>query len=116
MANGQENLIPFTERTEKEQREIARMGGIASGKARKEKATMKATLEMLLNSTSKSGQTYKELATLGLIKGAMNGNSQNYKLMLELLGELTQVEIDREERQISRVEELLTKLEDEAKK
>ena len=44
MAKGEENLIPFTERTEEEQREIAKMGGIASGKARKEKATMKKNL------------------------------------------------------------------------
>ena len=42
MANkGQENLIPFTERTEEEQREIARQGGIRSGEVRREKATMK---------------------------------------------------------------------------
>lgn len=114
MALNLDNLKPI--QSTEEARELGRKGGIASGQARREKATMKATLEMLLNSTSKSGQTYKELATLGLIKGAMNGNSQNYKLMLELLGELTQVEIDREERQINRVEELLTKLENEAKK
>ena len=114
MALNLDNLKPI--QSTEEARELGRKGGIKSGEARREKATMKATLEMLLNSTSKSGQTYKELATLGLIKGAMNGNSQNYKLMLELLGELTQVEIDREERQINRVEELLTKLENEAKK
>lgn len=32
-----ENLIPFNERTEEEQRELARMGGIASGEARRRK-------------------------------------------------------------------------------
>ena len=89
MANkGQENLIPFTERTEEEQREIARQGGIRSGEVRREKATMKATLEMLLNTTSKNGKTYRELATLGLLKGAINGNAQNYRAILEVLGEL----------------------------
>lgn len=35
-----DNLIPLSERTKEEQREIARMGGIASGKARKEKKLM----------------------------------------------------------------------------
>ena len=79
MANkGQENLIPFTERTKEEQREIATMGGIASGKARQEKATMKKTLEMLLNEKNKKGKTYRELSTLGLIKGAVDGKAENY--------------------------------------
>lgn len=91
MANkGQENLIPFTERTEEEQREIARQGGIRSGEVRREKATMKATLEMLLDEKYKNGKTYRELATLGLLKGAINGNAQNYKAILETLGELLQ--------------------------
>ena len=114
MALNTENLkmIQSTE----EARELGRKGGIASGQARREKATMKKTLEMLLDSQSKNGQTYKELATLGLIKGAMSGNSQNYRLMLELLGEMKQVELDREERQLNKVEELLDKNKDEAQK
>lgn len=33
----QEDLIPFNKRTEAEQKEITRKGGIASGKARREK-------------------------------------------------------------------------------
>lgn len=40
MANA-ENLIPQNKRTKSEQREIARQGGIASGKARKEKKLIK---------------------------------------------------------------------------
>ena len=85
----------FDKRTPEEQREIARQGGIASGKVRQEKAIMKATLEMLLEERSKSGKTYKELATLGLIKGAIKGNAQNYRTILEVLGELDQ-EINKE--------------------
>lgn len=80
----------FDKRTPEEQREIARQGGIASGKVRQEKATMKATLEMLLNETNKNGKTYRELATLGLLKGAIKGNAQNYRTILETLGELGQ--------------------------
>lgn len=96
MANkGQENLIPLNKRTKEEQREIARQGGIASGKVRQEKAIMKATLEMLLEERNKSGKTYKELATLGLIKGAIKGNAQNYRTILEVLGELDQ-EVNKE--------------------
>ena len=93
MANKLDNLMPIEEvnsrRTPKQHSEDSRKGGIASGQARREKATMKATLEMLLDETNKkSGKTYRELATLGLIKGAVKGNAQNYKTMLELLGEL----------------------------
>lgn len=85
MANEQ-NLKPI--QTEKEARELGRKGGIASGKARKEKATMKQTLQMLLEETNSKGKQYKELVTLGLLKGAINGNASNYKTILETLGEL----------------------------
>lgn len=67
-------------------------GGIASGKARQEKATMRKTLEMLLNEKNNKGKTYRELSTLGLIKGAVDGKAENYKIMLQLLGELTEVQ------------------------
>ena len=84
--NNEENLIPFTERTEEEQREIARQGGIASGEARRKKATMISTLEKLLNETNKkAGKTYRELATLGLIKGAVNGSGKNYEIIQQLM-------------------------------
>ena len=52
MANdGIENLIPQSERTKEEQREIARLGGIASGKARKEKRDRKQIASELLDLT-----------------------------------------------------------------
>lgn len=82
----------FDKRTAEEQQEIARQGGIASGEARRQKATMKATLEMLLDEKNAKGKTYRELATLGLLKGAINGNAQNYRTILETLGELKQEE------------------------
>lgn len=85
MANEQ-NLIPFNELTESEQRELARKGGIKSGQVRKEKATMLSTLEKLLDEKNKtSGKTYRELATLGLIKGAVNGSSKNYEIIQQLM-------------------------------
>lgn len=66
----------------------ARKGGIRSGEVRREKATMKKTLEMLLDEKNNKGKTYRELSTLGLIKGAIDGKAENYKTMLALLGEL----------------------------
>lgn len=68
--------------------EDQRAGGIRSGEVRREKATMKATLKMLLDEKYKNGKTYREQATLGLLKGAINGNAQNYRTILEVLGEL----------------------------
>jgi DNA uptake protein ComE-like DNA-binding protein len=67
-------------------------GGIASGKARHEIATMKKTLEAMLKQKNDKGITYQELSTLGLIKGAVNGKAENYKVMLQLLGELEEQE------------------------
>lgn len=89
----EDNLIPLNKRTKKEQREIARKGGIRSGQVRRENATMRETLKMLLNEEyiskgKPTGKTYRELATLGLIQGAVKGNAQNYRTMLEALGEL----------------------------
>lgn len=93
MANGQENLIPLNQRTKEEQREIARQGGIASGKVRQEKATMKKTLELLLDEVAKvegndEKLTYRQLATIGLLKGAIDSKAENFKTILQLLGEL----------------------------
>lgn len=78
----------FNNRTAEEQQEIARMGGIASGEARREKATMKQTLERLLEETNDKGIKYKDLSVLGLIKGGVQGKAENIKLMLQMLGEL----------------------------
>lgn len=89
---GKKNLIPFNERTEEEQREIARMGGIASGEARREKATMKKTLETLLQEKNKKGVEYQKLCALGLIKGAIQGKAENMKTILQITGELEQQE------------------------
>ena len=108
-----ENLKPGEYKLSQEE---AKRGGINSGIARREKATMKATLEMLLNETNKNGKTYRELATLGLLKGAINGNAQNYRTILETLGELKQASEDREQHELIKVEELIAKIKDEANK
>ena len=82
------------ELTNEEATEMGRKGGIASGKARREKKTMKELLKTMLEEEAKinvegvpKGMTYKELATLGLIKGSIYGNSQNYKTIMETIGE-----------------------------
>ena len=92
VANKLDNLMTPQElnarKTPEERIESARKAGIASGQARREKATMKKTLEMLLNEKNNKGKTYRELTTLGLIKGAVDGKAENYKTIVQLLGEL----------------------------
>lgn len=90
---GTDNLIPMSERTKDEVREIARKGGINSGIARREKATLRKTLEQLLDTVPKSesnpeGKTFRELTTEGLMMGAINGKAENYKIMAQMLGEM----------------------------
>jgi hypothetical protein len=66
----------------------ARKGGIRSGEVRREKATFKKTLEMLLDEKNSKGKTYRELITLGQIKSAIDGKAENFKAILSLLGEM----------------------------
>lgn len=85
-----ENLKPGEYKLSQEE---AKKGGINSGIARREKATMRKTLELLLDEVAKvegneEKLTYKQLATLGLLKGAISGNATNYRTILETLGEI----------------------------
>lgn len=50
---GKENLVPQNKRTKEEQSEIARMGGKASGEARRRKRDAKKAAEFLLNLPAK---------------------------------------------------------------
>lgn len=64
MAN-EKNLVPFDERTESEQREIASAGGKASGKARRRKKSMKQKMQLLLSlPAAENDQT--ELSAMGV--------------------------------------------------
>ncbi|MBO7527498.1 MAG: phage terminase large subunit, partial [Clostridia bacterium] len=82
MANEQ-NLRPCEYKLSQEE---AKKGGINSGIARRKKATMLQTLAQCLEATDKKeGKTYRELTTLGLIKGAVNGNGKNYEIIQQLM-------------------------------
>lgn len=84
--------VPNSEATQfktgEEQVEIARKGGIASGEARRQKATFRKTLESILDEKGKNGKTYREMIMLGQIKGAIDGKAENFKTLLALTGEL----------------------------
>lgn len=89
----EDNLIPFTSEQNREEAKInGKKGGIRSGEVRREKATMKKVLEMMLNTTNQDGETYQHEVTLGLIANAIDktkgGSPEAYKTILAVLGEL----------------------------
>lgn len=90
MANEQ-NLIPQSERTKEEQREIARQGGIASGRARAEKRDLRRALEALLEKeyTDKNGKTLTgtEAITVKLFEQAMKGNIRAFETLRDTVGQ-----------------------------
>ena len=101
MAN-EENLIPFNERTESEQREIAQQGGIASGKARRRKRSMKEAADYYLSLPETDRRSVNALLRdavdpedidnqMAVIKGitarAKKGDPQAANVLLKMLGE-----------------------------
>lgn len=110
MANEQ-NLISLGDRTTEEKREIAIMGGIASGQSRKKNASIKKSLKRILNSGFKLPTEIKDeevksfisklnsigvdtknldlvdLMNLGQILSAIGGKAENYKALLEITEE-----------------------------
>lgn len=132
MANNQ-NLKPV--RTEKEARELGQKGGIASGKARRQKAMFKDSLQKILASNIKIptidpnkpikmdkdilnlleklesiGVNTKELPlidliTLGQILGAIGGRSENYRTLIEVNGDL--LENESHELKLTTIDEIV---------
>ena len=64
MAN-EKNLVPQTERSPSEAREMGRKGGIASGAARRRKKSMKQKMQLLL-SLPAADNDQTELAAMGI--------------------------------------------------
>jgi len=76
------NLVSLADRTTEERREIAIKGGIASGKARRERKTLKEELLILLA----EGNTQKEIS-LSLIQQALDGNTKAFEVIRDTVGE-----------------------------
>ena len=101
------NLIPQSERTKDEQREIARKGGIASGVARREKKTVQKILNDFLSTSAKDNpQVAKLAAKMGLksddsikdlftivctLNTLKDGNLSDLERLSKLLGEQTEI-------------------------
>ena len=91
MKDGKDNLINLADRTKEEQREIARSGGIASGKSRRERKSLREAIDILLakDFTNKDGKTASgvEVIAIGLFNKAKNGDTGAVRLLAELVGE-----------------------------
>ena len=88
--NSRANLIPFSERSEKEQRKIRSKGGKNSGEARALKKTFKETAK------AKCTPEVLDKITGRIIQMAMAGNLNAFKLLREMLGEDPRHEIQKE--------------------
>lgn len=123
MAN-KRNLKPFNQLTEKEQREIAKKGGRASVKARREKKAFREILDILLeeedinSNGEKSGLTKKEALAVTTIKIGLDEKAkpkdrlEAVKLIRDTIGETPKerLELTSLEEQQSKVDELLSQL------
>lgn len=88
---GHDNLIPFDKRTEAEQRRIQTAGGVASGKARREKADFKRKCQIWMESTvatDKDGNAMSgaDLMVAVAAKQLSEGNSKFWELMRDTAG------------------------------
>lgn len=96
------NLIPTTQRTESERREIARKGGKASGKARREKKAAREMMQELLRRFDEGEQMTEQekmlCHNLRIAQGKAKGDAiAASKFVLELADEYkqtTRTEID----------------------
>ena len=66
---GEDNLIPMSERTKDEARELGRQGGIRSGEVRRQNADLKKRLKEIANMALRAGDI-EEITTLADAKSA----------------------------------------------
>lgn len=107
-----ENLIPFSERTESEQREIRSKGGKQSAKNRREQKTYRDMARAMLSATITDENILNELKAyglsetdvkaytlLGMIKASGNGSHNAFDRLMMLVGEETQTTTSEQEKQ-----------------
>lgn len=68
----EKNLIPFSERTESEQREIRSSGGRASGASRRRRKTMEQCAKFILSLPANSKEDWETLIAAGISLDNMN--------------------------------------------
>lgn len=89
----EDNLIPNSERTPEELREMCRKGGIASGKVRRERKAFKEALLLALE-TMKDGKTIQELGVEALMQKFISGDIQAFTTVRDTVGEKPTDKVD----------------------
>jgi len=99
-------------RTPSERRELARIAGIASGKARRRKAAMRDTMNRCLTMQAHvdglsdvliadgGESTYEEIITMAIINQAAMGDVKAYNAIMKVVGQTDKSEADLEEQKI----------------
>lgn len=91
MLMNDENLIPFSQRSESEVREMNKKGGIASGKARRKKKEMREELIAILEEkiTDNKGKKVKiqRSILLAQVKEALKGKTKAAEFIRDTIGE-----------------------------
>lgn len=77
-----EDLRPFNTLTKEEQKELARKGGIASGKARAARKTLKEELLALLSTNDNNNKI-----SVALLAKALDGDIQAFTTIRDTIGE-----------------------------
>ena len=105
----EKNLIPNSERTPEELREMTRKGGIASGKARRKKADLKKAFETILQADVSSNKTKEQLESLGfeatnemalamvMMQKAMKGDVRAFEQISKLTATDAKDSLDKKE-------------------
>lgn len=112
MANYENIKDANSKRTPSERRELARIAGKASGKARRRKANMRETANRLLTMTAEvdglsdilradgGESTYEEIITMAMIQQAAMGNVKAYEAIKATVGQTDKSAEDLEEQRI----------------
>lgn len=82
-----ENLKPFSERTESEQRAIRKKGGKASGEARRRRKTFREMVEAALSAKGTMGETVGDDVVLSMIEACLAGDVKAAAWLRDTRGE-----------------------------
>lgn len=120
------NLIPFSERTEEELREMRKNGGIKSGETRRRKKALKSLMNDLLSSDIVNDDIYNSAVDMGcdnptygaavvaaMVRQAALGDTKAFNAIVDLIGEgssgervkLQKKQVELQERKLAGEEE-----------
>ena len=111
----EQNLIPNSERTPEERRQIAASGGRASGVSRRRKKSLKSTMRAILDLPVGNQEDFARLTELGvdqedynnqtvmlagLFRAAADGNVKAVREIRSILQEQTETPLEAKERKL----------------